>query len=274
MPELPEAETIVSQLRARVLGSTILDCRLGREDIVRQGLATLSWYRGARLVAAWRLGKSVVLEAAKEGESRFLVFELGMTGLLFFTLLNPSYSKHTHMTFSLRGPVPSLYYWNPRRFGRGHLLDKAALERFTAQRFGHDPMTLSWEDFRALIGKRRGRLKPLLMHQQVLAGIGNIYANEILFRAGLHPYRIASRLRQNSVRRLFDAMHEVLQAAIAAGGSSVRDYIAPDGTKGSYTESHQVYNKEGSPCPSGCGKTIRRLQGERSSFYCPACQRL
>lgn len=273
MPELPEAETIVGQLRERVLGATILDYRLRREDIVRQGLATLSWYREARLVAAWRLGKSVVLEAAKEGESRFLVFELGMTGLLFFTLLNPSYSKHTHLTLFLTGSVTSLHYWNPRRFGRIHLLDKAGLERFAAQRFGKDPMTLSWEDFRALIGKRRGRLKPLLMHQQILAGIGNIYANEILFRARLHPYRIASRLRQNSVRRLYDAMRDVLQAAIAAGGSSVRDYLAPDGTKGTYKDRHEVYDKEGGPCPMRCGKTIRRLRGERSSFYCPACQR-
>jgi formamidopyrimidine-DNA glycosylase len=110
------------------------------------------------------------------------------------------------------------------------------------------------------------------MHQQVIAGIGNIYANEILFRAGLHPYRTASRLRVSAVRKLYDVMHEVLTQAILDGGSSVRDFFAPDWTEGRYKQRHLVYNKAGSPCPNGCGKTIRRLVGERSSFFCPACQ--
>jgi formamidopyrimidine-DNA glycosylase len=111
------------------------------------------------------------------------------------------------------------------------------------------------------------------MHQQVIAGIGNIYANEILYRARLHPYRTASRLQAPSVRRLYDSMRDVLREAIEAGGSSVRDFLAPDGAKGEYWKRHRVYNKAGLPCPSGCGGTIRRLKGERSSFYCPACQR-
>jgi len=130
-----------------------------------------------------------------------------------------------------------------------------------------------WEDFRAVVARRRGRLKALLMQQQVIAGIGNIYANEILYRARLHPYRVASRLQVRTVRRLYDAMRDVLSEAIADGGSSVRDFLAPDGTKGDYWKRHQVYNKAGLPCPAGCGRTIRRLTGERSSFYCPACQR-
>jgi len=273
MPELPEAETIARQLRARLLGATITECRIERADIVREGPSTLPWYRGARLVSARRLGKSVVLEAERSGETRYLVFELGMTGLLFFTLLDSSYRKHTHLTLSLTGSVPALYYWNPRRFGRVCLLDGPGLARFATRRFGCDPLTVPWEDFRAVVASRRGRLKALLMHQQVIAGIGNIYANEILYRARLHPYRVASRLQVRTVRRLYDAMRDVLSEAIAVGGSSVRDFLAPDGTKGDYWKRHQVYNKAGFPCPSGCGKTIRRLRGERSSFYCPACQR-
>ena len=273
MPELPEAETIARQLSARLLGATITECRVARADIVREGLSTLPWYRGARLVSARRLGKSVGLEAERSGETRYLVFELGMTGLLFFTLLDPSYRKHTHLTLSLTGSVPALSYWNPRRFGRVYLLDGPGLARFAQRRFGCDPLTVSWEDFRGVVARRRGRLKPLLMHQQVIAGIGNIYANEILYRAGLHPYRVASRLHARTVRRLYDTMRDVLSEAIAAGGSSVRDFLAPDGTKGDYWKQHQVYNKAGLPCPAGCGSTIRRLAGERSSFYCPACQR-
>jgi formamidopyrimidine-DNA glycosylase len=271
MPELPEAETVVRQLRLRLVGATIRDCWIGREDIVRNGLSTAHWYSGARLLAANRLGKCVVLETEKDEECRFIVFELGMTGLLFFTL-HPSYRKHTHLSLSLTGPVPALHYWNPRRFGRVHLLDAGGLARFAAQRFGCDPLTVSWEQFRALVAARRGRVKALLMHQQVIAGIGNIYANEILHRSGLHPSRVASRLKPSLVRRLYETMQEVLHQAIEEGGSSIRDFLAPDGTKGSYRKRHRVYNKAGEPCFS-CGKTIRRIKGERSSFVCPGCQR-
>jgi formamidopyrimidine-DNA glycosylase len=196
-----------------------------------------------------------------------------MTGLLFFTLLSPAYRKHTHLTLAFTGPVPALYYWNPRRFGRVYLLDQAGLERFRARRFGLDPLTVSWEEFRALVSNRRGRLKTLLMHQQMIAGIGNIYANEILYRARLHPYKIAGRLRAETVRRLYRCMQDVLREAIEAGGSSVRDFLAPDGSKGDYWKQHRVYNKTGQACSSQCGMAIRRLQGERSSFYCPGCQR-
>jgi formamidopyrimidine-DNA glycosylase len=196
-----------------------------------------------------------------------------MTGLLFFTLLGPSYRKHTHLTLLLTGPVPALSYWNPRRFGRVYLLDRPGLERFAARRFGCDPLTVTWEDFRVLVRARRGRVKALLMHQQVIAGIGNIYANEMLCRARLHPYRPAGRLRDQTIRRLYDSMKDVLGEAIADGGSSIRDFLAPDGTKGQYQRRHLVYDKAGQPCPLGCGRTIRRLIGERSSFYCPACQR-
>lgn len=110
------------------------------------------------------------------------------------------------------------------------------------------------------------------MHQQVIAGIGNIYANEILYRARVHPYRIAQRCSATTVRNLYTHMREVLTQAIEDGGSSVRDFLAPDGTPGTYKKRHLVYGKTGLPCPSGCGKVIRRLTGERSSFYCPACQ--
>src|SRR5438034_5092390 len=194
MPELPEAETIASQLRARLRGATITECRIGRADIVREGLATLPWYRRARLVSASRLGKSVVLEADKSGETRYLVFELGMTGLLFFTLLDPSYRKHTHLTLSLTGPVPALYYWNPRRFGRVYLLDGPGLARFATRRFGCDALTVPGDDFRSVGARRGGGLKALLMQRQVIAGIDNIYAKQILYRSSLHPKQVARRL--------------------------------------------------------------------------------
>ncbi len=274
MPELPEAEVVVNQLRDRVLGAVLKDCWVGRPDIVRQGLATLEWYRGASITMVQRRGKSVVLECMREHETRYLLAELGMTGLLLFRLPDPSYQKHTHLILFLDGGLePELQYWNPRRFGRLYLFDRAGLERFLAKRFGCDPLSVSWEQFQQLVKGRRGRLKALLMQQQKIAGIGNIYANEILYRARLHPYRTASRLKTQTIRRLYDVMRAVLLDAIRDGGSSVRDFLAPDGTEGRYQRRHLVYGRAGEPCLAMCGRTIRRLAGDRSSYYCPTCQR-
>ena len=276
MPELPEAEVVARQLRQRILGATIKECWLGREDIIRHGMTTLPWYRGARIAGVERHGKCVALACVRDGETRFLVAELGMTGLLLFGPLAPRYQKHTHCILTLDGgQAPDLRYWNPRRFGRLYLLDRPGLEQFVSRRFGCDPLAVSWNEFRSLIEKRRGRLKPLLMHQQVIAGIGNIYANEILFRARLHPARPASRVNEPALRKLYRVMRQVLAQAIKDGGSSVRDFFAPDGSEGRYKRRHLVYGKSGMRCSSGCGGTIKRLRGadQRSSFICPSCQK-
>jgi len=175
MPELPEAEVVARQIRLRLLGGRITEAWIGRSDIVREGLASLDWYHGATLTAVERRGKCVVLSFSREGETRYLIAELGMTGLLFFKSPGPGFEKHTHMILTLAGAhEPELRYWNPRRFGRLYLLDRPGLERFLARRFGCDPMAVPWEVFRDLLKSRRGRLKALLMHQQAIAGIGNI----------------------------------------------------------------------------------------------------
>ena len=276
MPELPEAEVVARNVRDRLLGARIKDAWIGRDDIVRQGLPTLSWYKGACLTGVTRHGKSVALAFTRDGETRYFVAELGMTGLLLFGPLAPRYQKHTHVVLTLDGgKVSDLRYWNPRRFGRLYLLDREGLERFVAKRFGCDPLTVSRDDFLALIRNRRGRLKPLLMHQQLIAGIGNIYANEILFRAKLHPNRLAGRLNEVAITKLYVEMRAVLAQAIKDGGSSVRDFFAPDGSEGRYKQRHLVYGKAGRPCPRRCGSTIKRLRGtdQRSSFICPSCQK-
>jgi formamidopyrimidine-DNA glycosylase len=276
MPELPEAEVVARQVRDRLLGATIRECWIGRDDIVRQGLPTVSWYKGACLTGVTRHGKSVALAFTRDEETRYLVAELGMTGLLLFGPLAPRYQKHTHVVLTLDGgKVSDLRYWNPRRFGRLYLLDREGLERFVAKRFGYDPLTVSKDEFHALINNRRGRLKPLLMHQQLIAGIGNIYANEILFRCRLHPNRLAGRLNEAASNTLYKEMRAVLAQAIKDGGSSVRDFFAPDGSEGRYKQRHLVYGKAGNACPRRCGATIKRLRGtdQRSSFICPSCQK-
>ena len=273
MPELPEAEVVALQIRANLLGAQLNDCWVGRADIVREGLPTLAWYGGARLEGVERYGKSVALEFQKEGEHRYVVAELGMTGLLLFCATQTKHPQHVHVRMSFTGGRESeLRYWNPRRFGRLSLLDRAGLDRYRTRRFGIDPLTVPRDEFVHLMQARRGRLKPLLMHQQVIAGIGNIYANEILFRARLHPNREVNRLRGATMIKLYDTMQAVLCEAISCGGSSVKDFFAPDGVEGQYKQYHLVYGKEGQPCPNRCGRVIRRLQSERSSFYCPACQ--
>ena len=274
MPELPEAEVAARQLRERVVGATVRDCWIGREDIVREGLPSLDQYRQAKIAGVERKGKSVILHFLCGKEPRFLVAELGMTGLLLFRSTLTKHPQHTHFILHLDGCCePDIRYWNPRRFGRLSLLDRAGLDRYVARRFGHDPLTISHEKFLRVLRATRSRLKSLLMHQQVIAGIGNIYANEILFRSRLHPNQPSNLISGKSITRLHQVMGEVLREAIAMGGSSVRDYFAPDGTEGQYKRRHLVYAKAGEPCPNACGTVICRSIGERSSFYCPTCQR-
>lgn len=274
MPELPEAEVVAQQIRDRLLGATLTGTWIGRADIVREGYRARAWYHGTQLQSVARYGKSVALGFSKAGDIRYVVAELGMTGLLLFSSAQTKHPQHVHvrMTFA-GGREPELRYWNPRRFGRLSLLDQAGLDRYRARRFGCDPLSVAWEDFQRVIGNRRGRLKPLLMHQQAIAGIGNIYANEILFRVGLHPNAVASRLPISKIEQLYRITREVLREAIACGGSSVKDFFAPDGTEGHYKRRHLVYGKDGEPCPNRCGQIIRRLQSERSSFFCPFCQK-
>ena len=233
MPELPEAEIAAAQLRTGTVGAIVRRCWVGRSDIIREGDQTLSWYQESRIDAVTRYGKSVVLSFSRGGKTRFLVAELGMTGLLLFRSAPARYPQHTHFVMHLAEcREPELRYWNPRRFGRLYLLDASGLEHYIRRRFGYEPLTMTHQQFSTLMASCRGRLKALLMHQQKIAGIGNIYANEILFRAGLHPCQVASRVKPDAIDRLYDVMRDVLLEAVEFGGSSVRDFFAPDGTLG------------------------------------------
>ena len=260
MPELPEAEVAARQLRARLIGVRVAQVSVGRADIIREGGNTALWYEDSAVSAVERHGKSVVIEFQKAGRVRYLVAELGMTGLLLFPSVAIKFPQHVHYTMRFDSPsTGSLRYWNPRRFGRLSLLDRAELERYLARRFGCDPLHVSSEEFFQLLQKRRRRLKAVLLHQQVIAGIGNIYANEALFRAGLHPDVLASQLAPSAASRLHHELQTILQQAIECGGSSVKDFFAPDGSEGTFKRHHLVYGKEGLPCPRKCGGVIRRV---------------
>lgn len=273
MPELPEVEVVRRQLETQIVGAMIQDIWVGRDDIVRQGIKSLPWYLNARLVAVQRSGKSVALVCEREGERRYLVAELGMTGLLIFDRQSVPSEKHLHVIIQFSNSQhASLHYWNARRFGRLSLLDEQEWEAYRQRRFGVDPLTVSEKEFVLLIKGCRGRVKALLLNQQRIAGIGNIYANEMLFRAGIHPDAQGHRLSKKRIQIMFEEMQKVLIESIEKGGSSIRDYLSPNGTRGQFQNYHQVYGKTGQACPR-CGHPIRRLVSERSSFVCAFCQK-
>jgi len=274
MPELPEVEVVLQHLKTHILGATIETLTIHRSDIVRTGHDLIPWFHQATISKVHRMGKCVVLTCQRSQETRYLLSELGMTGLWFFkpTLASSPQHIHCHITLSGR-KIRELHYWNPRRFGRLWLFEPSGLEDFIQRRFGPDALTIEEAPFCELIQTTRGQLKPLLLNQHRLAGIGNIYANEMLFRANIHPYAQGHQLRLISRQRLHQTMQEVLREAIAAGGSSIRDFRAPDGSQGHFQEAHQVYQKDGMPCPHGCSNFIKRFQKERSSFFCPSCQK-
>lgn len=274
MPELPEVEVVVQHLNTHVLGMTIQALTIHRSDIVRTGHDLIPWFHNTKVTHVHRIGKCVIMTCQRAQETRYLLSELGMTGLWFFQDNLATSPQHIHCEITLTGTTAKeLHYWNPRRFGRLWLFESTGLEAFSQRRFGPDALAISREEFCDLVQSTRGQLKSFLLNQHRLAGIGNIYANEILFRAKVHPDAKGHQLRRTSCRRLHQTMQKVLREGIENGGSSIRDFRAPDGSPGNFQNAHQVYQKDGLPCPHGCSTFIIRIQKERSSFFCPSCQK-
>ena len=274
MPELPEVEVVVQHLQAHILGATIKTFAVHRSDIVRTGHALIPWLHHAKITHVHRIGKCVVMTCQRSQEIRYILSELGMTGLWFFKANLATSPQHIHCQITLSGTkAKELHYWNPRRFGRLWLFEPSGLEFFMQRRFGPDALTITQEAFCTLVHTTRGALKPFFLNQHRIAGIGNIYANEILFRAKIHPSAKGHQLRRTSCKTLHQTMQDVLQEAIVAGGSSIRDFRTPTGALGHFQDAHQVYQRDDLPCSHGCPTLIKRLQKERSSFFCPSCQK-
>jgi formamidopyrimidine-DNA glycosylase len=188
-----------------------------------------------------------------------------MTGKL---LMNATPGRHTHAILTLdRG---TLLYDDSRQFGR---LELSAGLPARVRKLGPEPLEVTLDDFAQRVDGRKTKIKALLLNQRFLRGIGNIYADEALFRAGIHPLAIARRLHRDRVKKLHVAIRKVLGEAIDAGGSSVSDYVDIDGRQGSFQVRHNVYQKDGEPCPR-CGTPIRRiLVTQRGTHFCPRCQK-
>jgi formamidopyrimidine-DNA glycosylase len=275
MPELPEVETVVRGLRASLPGRRIVEVRFGKTDFVEDPAAIAERLPGMRISDVKRLGKfiSIGLEggaAPGRGRSR-LVIHLGMTGQLTLPRSGESVAPHTHGFFAL-DDGRELRYTDIRRFGRMLLVAEEKLTEFEGE-LGQEPLEISAEEFCRQFGSRRARLKALLLDQKLLRGIGNIYADESLFRARLHPARVAEKLTKKELLALHRSVREVLEDAIRLRGSSISDYVDSEGNRGEFQLRHRVYQRDGKPC-FRCRTKIRRvIVAGRSSHFCPRCQR-
>jgi formamidopyrimidine-DNA glycosylase len=262
MPELPEVETVVRSLRPAIVGRRILNAEFTQLRVLRGSPhETIVALTGRRIKAIERYGKFIAIRL----DRGYLVVHLGMTGKL---LVNAEPTKWTHAIFTLdRG---MLHYDDQRQFGRIEYGDELP-ERVGA--LGPEPLDISFDDFAGRLKERRSSIKAVLLNQAVVRGVGNIYADEALFRAGVHPKRVAAALRKDRVRKIYDAMREVLSEAIESRGSSVSNYVDAEGRKGSFQLSHRVYRRTGEPCVK-CGAEIKRIVlAQRGTHFCPKCQR-
>jgi formamidopyrimidine-DNA glycosylase len=283
MPELPEVETIANGLNKRVAGERIESVWLGNkpEPLKSTAAEIARTLEGARVDQVRRVGKHIVFDlqpgklrsrdshdkngqGRRQGASQWIV-HLGMTGRMLVAAADTEIPKHTHLVARLASGR-ELRFVDPRRFGRLEVRH----DGFNGP--GAEPLTISQEDFAGLFHKRTAPIKALLLNQTLLHGVGNIYADESLFRAGVRPRRRANTLTRAELSRLHAALREVLKQAIAAGGSSVSDYVDADGEEGFFQLQHRAYGREGQPCLT-CKQKIKKIMvAGRGTHYCPKCQ--
>ncbi len=269
MPELPEVETIARGLAKRVTGDTVESVWIGhRHQPLKSPAAEIAaTLDGATIARVRRVGKHIAIDLdSPRGKAQWIV-HLGMTGKMLVAQPDHPVEKHTHLIARLASGR-ELRFVDPRMFGKLAVVPE---HRFQAP--GSEPLDVGLELFAGLFRKRKTPIKSALLNQKLLSGIGNIYADESLFRAGIRPRRRAASLTREELKRLYEAVQEVLNEAIAAGGSSVSDYVDAAGEPGFFQLHHRVYQRTGEPCLV-CRTAIKRVViGGRSSHYCPRCQK-
>ncbi len=285
MPELPEVETVARGLASRVTGDVIESVWLGSKPEPLQSPASeiIATLESARISGVRRVGKHIVIDLERpvrsasktktlgkrkastaDANSQWIV-HLGMTGRMLVSTPDEKIPKHTHLVAKLKSGR-ELRFVDPRRFGR-----LKVTHGFQAP--GSEPLEVELEHFVKLFHGRKTPIKSALLNQKLLSGVGNIYADESLFRAKIRPRRSAASLTKENLRLLYLAVPEVLKEAIELGGSSVSDYVDSDGEEGFFQLQHRVYGREDEPCLV-CKTPIKRIViGGRSSHYCPKCQK-
>ncbi|HEU5481825.1 MAG TPA: bifunctional DNA-formamidopyrimidine glycosylase/DNA-(apurinic or apyrimidinic site) lyase [Sphingomicrobium sp.] len=267
MPELPEVETTIRGLERVLLGKRIRRVEARRADLRRSFPIDL----GQRLTGAkvTGLGRRAKYGLIHTDRSDTLIFHLGMSGS--WRIDHPRPEKHDHLLLETN-EGRRLALNDPRRFGSVDLVATGELDDWPPFRaLGPEPFELDARDLHESLRGRTAAIKLLLGDQRIVAGLGNIYVCEGLHRARIHPKRAAGSVSRARLKKLVEAIGDVLNEAIEAGGSSLKDFISPDGELGYFSKAFAVYDREGKPC--GCGGTVRRIvQGGRSTFYCPRCQ--
>jgi formamidopyrimidine-DNA glycosylase len=269
MPELPEVETVARGLANRIAGDVIESVWLGSKPEPLQSPAEEieATLRCSKIGNVRRAGKHIVFELQAQngvGAAQWIV-HLGMTGKLLLCSPEAELAKHTHAVLRLASGR-ELRFVDPRRFGR-----LAVIREFAPP--GAEPLTISLQNFAKLFRGRSTPIKSALLNQKLLSGVGNIYADEALFRARIRPRRRARALTHDEMARLHQALRRVLGEAIRLGGSSISDYVDSEGQEGSFQLKHRVYGREGEPCRV-CKTSIKRVViAGRSSHYCPRCQK-
>lgn len=275
MPELPEVETVANGVHQRVHGQTVLSVWTSNKPQTFKSSPTeiADVLTGSRIERVHRVGKTIVADVVRPSRKKsaadipaqFLI-HLGMTGRLLVSSPETEVPPHTHAILSLSGGK-ELRFVDPRRFGRLSV----STDAYTGP--GREPLTISLEDFITLFRNRKTPIKAALLNQSLLHGVGNIYADEALFHAGVRPRRQAGRLTRDELTRLRAALIKVLKHAIKLGGSSVSDYVDAEGVAGFFQLHHRVYSRTGQPCHT-CKTPIERIVvGGRSTHFCPACQK-
>jgi formamidopyrimidine-DNA glycosylase len=278
MPELPEVETIARELRPLVVGRRVLDAWFDWPNQIKHPAPSefVAAVRGREILSVERRAKWIVIALGPRsdgGDPAVLAIQVKMTGQLDVVTPDTERDKHVHAVFALDDGT-ELRLRDTRKFGRMAVYNELEAAGVLGT-LGPEPLgeELTLPEFRRLLRRRKGRLKTLLMNQEFLAGVGNIYADEALWRAKLHPLRSASGLRSDQERALYVSLRDVLNEAIARRGSSVDSYRAPSGS-GSMQNFLSVYGRTGKPCPR-CGRLTRRMViGARSTHFCSWCQRL
>jgi formamidopyrimidine-DNA glycosylase len=273
MPELPEVETVANGVHARIHGQTIRSVWTSNKpqtfksspDEIAEVLT------GSRVERVHRVGKTIVLDLIRNKKPAQFLVHLGMTGRLLVSDPDTPVPPHTHAILSLSSGR-ELRFVDARRFGRLSVMAAATPETKYAGP-GSEPLTIELDDFIALFRNRKTPIKAALLNQSLLHGVGNIYADESLFHAGIRPTRHAGRLTRTELACLRDALRKVLTEAIKLGGSSVSDYVDADGVAGFFQLHHHVYSRTGQPCRI-CKTPIKRIVlGGRSTHFCPTCQK-
>jgi formamidopyrimidine-DNA glycosylase len=278
MPELPEVETIARGVDERLRGDRIETTWFSEkpEPFKSPPQAMAKELPGRRIDRVYRVGKHIVFDLEDRPSKRThsglqWIVHLGMTGRLLVADAATPVPRHTHGILHLASGR-ELRFVDPRRFGRMALHGNSAQETKRFAGTGQEPFDISPDNFAALFRSRRTSIKAALLNQKLLHGVGNIYADESLFRAGIRPRRMACHLKRAELDRLLSSLQSVLREAISLGGSSVSDYVDAAGVEGFFQLEHRVYLRTGLPCLV-CGTPIRRiLVGGRGTHYCPRCQ--